>query len=226
MILADKFTCDVPLEGATFIECTMPAADILDWLTAIGTLGATVVALLFGLLTWLKESNLEKQAEIRRDVDAKVNQKNERRRNQENQFLQVVQMMRTLVQEFPYGPIENQTWFDSQFRSYLRYLSDEDDQAGIADKAKRALQLFSNINTDYSAVTNEDAVLYRGNLWAEQEEIQAYRSVLAMLSAQFETALQYWHRTGDYGDLAELTLKNINEEAYRRYEEIERASNL
>lgn len=44
MILADKFTCDIPAEGTTFLECSLPQDGIMDWVTAIGTLASAAIA--------------------------------------------------------------------------------------------------------------------------------------------------------------------------------------
>lgn len=51
MILADKFTCDVPIDSAAFIECTLPSAGALDWITAIGTAGAVISAVWISLVS-------------------------------------------------------------------------------------------------------------------------------------------------------------------------------
>lgn len=50
MILADKFTCDVPPAGTNFIECVVPGDGLLDWLTALGTIGAVVAAVVISVV--------------------------------------------------------------------------------------------------------------------------------------------------------------------------------
>ncbi len=64
MILAEKFTCDVPAEGITFLECTMPDSGLLEWITAIGTLGSALAAV--GLAIWSisKDRRAQKREEF------------------------------------------------------------------------------------------------------------------------------------------------------------------
>lgn len=45
MILADKFTCDVPLEGSIFVECSLPGAGAVEVLAVVATFLAVAVAL-------------------------------------------------------------------------------------------------------------------------------------------------------------------------------------
>lgn len=45
MNLAEKFTCDIPIEGRVFLECSLPSAGAIEWFGAIvGALSLLVAA--------------------------------------------------------------------------------------------------------------------------------------------------------------------------------------
>lgn len=55
MIIADKFTCDIPAEGTTFLECNLPQDGMLEWVTALGTLASAVIAALVAVYSFRQQ---------------------------------------------------------------------------------------------------------------------------------------------------------------------------
>ena len=61
MITADKFSCEVPSTGQEILECTLPNAGLLEWLTAIGTVLSAVVAVAVAFYS----VHLQKRSEVK-----------------------------------------------------------------------------------------------------------------------------------------------------------------
>ncbi|MGP4995514.1 hypothetical protein [Glutamicibacter ardleyensis] len=233
---AEGFECQIPSDTAVKIDvlhCVARPSNgweisgfILDLFIAIGTVGATVAAIFFGYQAWRNEQAAEAKSDMLRLEELRKQNENERRRNQENQFFQVVNMMRSMVQEFPYGAQENQLWFQSQYSSYIRFLGEDTENKELVSAAQSVLQLFGKINNAYSAATHPNAEMYVGTAWAEDDEVIGFKALLTMLSAQFETSLQHWHRTGKQRNNAEEGLVFLHDTVEERFNELEEKSRL
>lgn len=76
MILADKFTCDVPVEGSIFLECSLPGAGALEWITGLGTLlsalaaiGLTIFTVWHSKKTATREKELESRSALEKEAE-------------------------------------------------------------------------------------------------------------------------------------------------------------
>ncbi|MGV2853754.1 hypothetical protein ACNPON_18625 [Glutamicibacter sp. AGC13] len=67
MNLADKFSCDMPDFGSTILNCELPSAGLLEWITGIGTLLSAVAAIGLAWFT-VVQSN---KAVAREDEDSR-----------------------------------------------------------------------------------------------------------------------------------------------------------
>ena len=229
MIEAVEYACRQASEyaqSASTFYCTAPETNGWEIATAIGTVGATVAALVFGLASWINQKRSEKRAENLRREAAASSAKEERRRNQENQFLEVVRMMKRMVRDFPFGTKEDQLWFQSQYQTYLRFLIEEEENGEIHRSAQQVLQLFGQINSAYSAETNGESIGYSGNYWAEENIVEESKGLLTMLAAQFDSILSYWHRTGEQRKIAEAGLVFLYPTVQDRFDEVEKEHRL
>lgn len=220
MIIADNITCEMPSDKSILVECSLPEAGFLEWLTAFGTVGAVIVAVVFGVLAWRNEKRAEKDAEILREKEAGERLIEGRRQNHENQFVQVVNMMREMVNLFPFGNKENQLWFQSKHGAYIRYLAYDDEQE-LAGLATQILQLFTLINHTYSSETNAQAQLYSADIWAVNANVVKAKGLLLMLATQFEVFLQAWHRTREDKNFAIDGLTVLLETVQQAFDEID-----
>lgn len=66
MILADKFSCDMPDFGDTILSCDLPGTGPLDWITGIGTLLSALTAI---GLAWHTVRQARKTAERERALE-------------------------------------------------------------------------------------------------------------------------------------------------------------
>lgn len=229
MIEAVEYACRQASEyaqSAGVFYCSAPETNGWEIATAIGTIGATMVALFFGAVAWRNEKRSESAAEKLRAEQEIQRAAAERRRNQEDQFFQVVSIMRGMVQAFPFGIREDQLWFQTQFRTYLRFVGDDPENSEIQQSAEAILQLFALINFSYSSVTNSSSLGYVGNFWAEERIVEESKGLLMMLSSQFETALKYWHRTGQQSEVADAALVFLHATVQERFDEVEKEFKL
>lgn len=132
MILADKFTCEIPLEGNTFLECMMPAAGALEWLTAFGTVGAVVAAI------WIS-------------LASKNNRDRERWENIADDFIEVLNQISL---EYPNVPEETEVKFRSKF-ARLASISDRR-SIGISSEVLTAFKVsVSHVLRNYNNTDSE-----------------------------------------------------------------------
>ncbi|WP_404291111.1 hypothetical protein [Glutamicibacter arilaitensis] len=151
MNLAEKYSCDIPMEGTTFVECTLPGAGALEWLTAFGTVGAVVAAI------WIS-------------LASKNNRDRERWENIADDFIEVLNQISL---EYPNVPEETEAKFRSKF-ARLASISDRR-SIGISSavltafkvSVSRVLRNYNNTNSELAASMLDDEFYSRRKSDAE-----------------------------------------------------------
>lgn len=221
MILADKFTCEIPEDGAVSIECAMPATDVLEWMTGLGTAGAALAAVGFGIV------------EIVRSRKERARLKSENQRQLLNsQFQKVAGIMAEIAEVFPLNTDSQSNRFHAQVRIYEDLLdSSSDVPVVLKQKTGSLFTHFGTIalqnNVDNCRTTR---ALHHANKIAGANGQILPGSILRMLSMRLETALSAWHASGVGADSAIEEIEQLDNEMsehqmrineYRREWEIE-----
>lgn len=192
MDTADTLSCQIA--DATEVICSMPPTSGWEMATAIGTIGATVSAVIFGI------SALVSARKERRKTEA-----DRKRSMREEQFQLIISLMHSSIASFPLGPTFAVSRLERQRHIYLGYMLEGlAIEADIAHRANKAIAIFTGLAFNYSAVKNERASLYTQEGWVEENS--ANREMLEYIAHEFELALTQWHRTQDdsHGTIAHL----------------------
>lgn len=202
MILADKFTCDVPLEGNNFIECVTPAPGLLEWMTAIGTVGATLVAVTFGIVE-LARSRMEQN---RRRLD------NERQ-VLNVQFQKLIGMVADINDRFPLVEWSENGNYYTQLRIYKNLLTaNSETPEEIKNLAADLFTKVGHLSFMYNVHASEKM---KSMVESSQPWKKGFHTppgvVLEMLWARLESALSAWHATGLGEEAVIEDLKDLKE---------------
>lgn len=204
MILADKFTCDVPLVGDTFIECSIPSAGVLEWMTAFGTVGATVVALVFGALAWKNE----KAAHKYRLKSEQASREEQKRRNLEERFEVICQALYEKAQTFPQGEPGMSFGYLGKFMTYKSFFPESIEGYRLRNLVHEVSELFFSVHRRYSTRKNVPSNTDELGIDSQNSSAEEAKRILELIAARFEHALQYWHRTGENIEGVELALES------------------
>lgn len=68
MISAEKLTCDVVLEGDTFLGCSFPGDGINDWIASLSSLGTLIVTCFMAWYAWNAWQTAQGQLNVTTDI--------------------------------------------------------------------------------------------------------------------------------------------------------------
>lgn len=206
MINAEEFECRVPTLDAVkdaVIYCSATDNNIAEIWSAAGTIGATIVALGFGLMEYRRG---------RKDRAARIELNSMSIQNE--QFQLVLQLMKSVVDEFPAASDRLSNRLIAQIRIYEQLLiSDRKTPKPIAESVQLVLTHFASLSIQYSADNNRLADRM-GDRWASAVSVPA--RLLGLIHFRLETALSLWHRTrsGEESAIEEIESLAQEIEAY------------
>ncbi|UTM47245.1 hypothetical protein [Glutamicibacter mysorens] len=70
MILADKFSCDMPDFGSTILNCELPGAGAIEWIGGIGTLAAVGVSVFAAIYAITRDRRTYRESVLEVESDA------------------------------------------------------------------------------------------------------------------------------------------------------------
>lgn len=133
MILADKFTCDVPKSGNVFIECSVPGAGVTEILTMWATVLAVLVSLAIAIFAPIvADKKSKKAADLRKwNESAKL----------------YVDAVRALSKTYPRVPVDVDDQHYSAFNYYvaLRILPKDHAFAKAVDDVNVRIEKFLDV---------------------------------------------------------------------------------
>lgn len=208
MRIAEQFECLIPSPNALkegVLYCSTNATNAVDIWIAVGTVGATLAAVTFGIVEVVRGRS-ERKRQAKAEQQAVLNQ----------QYQSLAQLIRQISWEFPYGNLNLISLLQSQIAVYDQLLKqDEDLDPKISENVLNICRRFAAISW-----THSDGVHPASGLFDEgwDRHVASYGSLLGRIQFVFETTLTPWHQTRNSDDGIIKTLQDLVDEINETYE--------